>query len=197
MSKGEETRTKILEQAFHLIYQNGYQATSIDNIIKKIKETKGAFYYHFPNKQKMGLAVINEVIYPRLMTNLITPLQENLPPTEAIFKAFSQFLLDASSFQIQFGCPTNNLVQEMSPLNEQFNLALKKILDKWQDALAEVLEKGQQSGDIRTQVDPKAAAAFIIVSYEGLRSVGKVYQSKDFYRTYLGQLKLYLKSLQA
>ncbi|OJJ15577.1 TetR family transcriptional regulator [marine bacterium AO1-C] len=197
MSKGEETRAKILEKAFHLIYQNGYQATSIDNIIKQIQETKGAFYYHFPNKQKMGLAVINEIIYPRLMKNLIEPLQQALSPTEAIYHAFSQFLLKTSDFQIRFGCPTNNLIQEMSPLNESFNEALKKIIDKWQNTIVEVLKTGQKKGQIQTEIDVESVALFVVVGYEGLRSVGKIYQSKTLYQAYLRQLKAYLSSIKA
>jgi TetR/AcrR family transcriptional regulator, transcriptional repressor for nem operon len=67
MSQAQETRVMILRKAFELIYKRGYQATSIDNIVATTSVTKGAFFYHFPNKEKLGLALINEVMYPGLI----------------------------------------------------------------------------------------------------------------------------------
>ena len=65
MNKAQHTRQMILEKAFLMIYQNGYQSTSIDKIIETTDLTKGAFYYHFKNKETMGLAVIEEIIFPK------------------------------------------------------------------------------------------------------------------------------------
>ncbi len=47
MKKAEVTRLNILQKAFELIYVNGYQTTSIDQIIATTQVTKGAFFYHF------------------------------------------------------------------------------------------------------------------------------------------------------
>jgi len=60
MSKAQDTRMTILRKAFELIYRQGYQATSIDEIIATTAVTKGALFYHFKNKEEMGLAIINE-----------------------------------------------------------------------------------------------------------------------------------------
>ena len=62
MKKAEITRLNILQKAFDIIYANGYQTTSIDDIIATTKVTKGAFYYHFKSKDEMGLAIINEIL---------------------------------------------------------------------------------------------------------------------------------------
>jgi TetR/AcrR family transcriptional repressor of nem operon len=62
MKKAATTRLTILQKAFELIYVKGYQTTSIDDIIATTQVTKGAFYYHFKNKDEMGLAIINEIL---------------------------------------------------------------------------------------------------------------------------------------
>ena len=62
MSKAAATRHDILEKAFQIIYTKGYQTTSVDEIIAATKVTKGAFYYHFRNKDEMGVAIINEIV---------------------------------------------------------------------------------------------------------------------------------------
>ena len=53
MGNAAATKYVILEKAFELIYEKGYQATSIDDIIAKTKVTKGAFFYNFKNNTQI------------------------------------------------------------------------------------------------------------------------------------------------
>jgi len=66
MKKSELTRLHILQKSFELIYAKGYQNASIDDILATTQVTKGAFYYHFKNKDEMGIAIINELLEPIL-----------------------------------------------------------------------------------------------------------------------------------
>jgi len=71
MKKAAATRLMILTKAFELIYVRGYQTTSIDDILATTKVTKGAFYYHFRNKDEMGLAILQEILKPALTESFI------------------------------------------------------------------------------------------------------------------------------
>ena len=54
ISKDAETRKKeILDAALELFYEDGYDKTSINDIIKKVGVTKGAFDYHFKSKEEI------------------------------------------------------------------------------------------------------------------------------------------------
>lgn len=48
-----ETRKKLLEISVRLFKENGYQKTTIDDICKEAKLTKGAFYTHLKNKSEI------------------------------------------------------------------------------------------------------------------------------------------------
>lgn len=195
MNKKEATKQHILERAFDMIYQNGYQATSIDKIIKTTQVTKGAFYYHFKNKDEMGIAVITEIINPALKKGLLAPLKDTLNPIESIYNSIEQKLLKSTIYRIDNGCPTNNLVQEMSAVNLKFYKALRNVLDTWINAIQRVLEEGKQHGKIRIDLNSKTAAEFIVASYEGTKGLGKIY-GKEIYKSYLNQLKIYLATLK-
>ncbi|MDW3193764.1 MAG: TetR/AcrR family transcriptional regulator [Cytophagales bacterium] len=194
MKKSEITRQYLLEKAFDLIYANGYQATSIDKIIETTSVTKGAFFYHFKNKEEMGLAVIKEVIAPRFEQSLITPVVDSKQPVQKIYETIETFMLNISDEQVINGCPTNNLIQEMSPVNPKFMVALKGILEKWKHTMAQVLQKAADRKEIE-QHNFEEVATFIVCSYEGTRGIGKIHQSKDFYQLFLRQLKTYLSHL--
>lgn len=195
MDKAERTREAILHKAFDLIYQHGYQATSIDKIINTTQLTKGAFYYHFKNKDEMGIAVIKEVIVPRLEGHLMHPLQGAADPVSRIYEIFERKLLNDPELNIDFGCPTNNLVQEMSPLSLKFHKTLRTVLDKWIRIIKEALEYGKTQNTVKPSVDCEGAAEYIVSGYEGLKSVGKIYGRK-IYISYLEQFKLYLETLR-
>lgn len=196
MGKAAITRKTILNKAFDLIYQKGYQATSVDNILDQTHVTKGAFYYHFENKEDMGVRMVEEVIYPKLYDALIMPLEDSEDPINDIFKVIMNFFKLADYQTIMYGCPTSNMIQEMAPLSDRFHEALKNITDTWQGTIEAALKRGQENGSVNRTVDPESVAQFIVVSYEGLRSLGKVYQSKLYYKNYLKQLRAYLATLQ-
>jgi AcrR family transcriptional regulator len=196
MNKASTTRMHILEKSFGLIYQNGYQATSIDKIIKTTKVSKGAFYYHFKDKEKMGLAMIKEVIAPRLDRLLISPIKNANDPLDRIYQTIKKNLIEDTDFDIQYGCPINNLIQEMSPIKKSYKTTLKSIIDNWKKAIVIELENGKKNGKVNKNIDSKSVADFIIVSYEGLRGTGKVYQNFELYKSYIKQLQFYLNTLK-
>jgi len=196
MNKASNTRMHILEKSFGLIYQNGYQATSIDKIIETTKVTKGAFYYHFEDKEKMGLAMIKEVVAPRLDRLLISPIKNADDPLEKIYQTIKKNLVEDTDFDIQYGCPINNLIQELSPIKESFKSTLQLVIENWKKTIVSELENGKKRGKVNENIDSNAVAEFIIVSYEGLRGTGKVYQNFKLYESYIDQLKFYLNALK-
>jgi TetR/AcrR family transcriptional repressor of nem operon len=53
-------RSKLLEAAFSIIRQKGYCATSVDDLCASAGVTKGAFFHHFPSKDSLAVAALDE-----------------------------------------------------------------------------------------------------------------------------------------
>jgi TetR/AcrR family transcriptional regulator, transcriptional repressor for nem operon len=53
-----EARGRILEAATRLIRQQGFSATSVDDLCAAAGVTKGAFFHHFASKEALGVAVV-------------------------------------------------------------------------------------------------------------------------------------------
>lgn len=51
-----DARTKLLDAALSLIRTKGFAATSLDDLCRTARVTKGAFFYHFPSKEDLGVA---------------------------------------------------------------------------------------------------------------------------------------------
>ncbi|MGJ1318745.1 TetR/AcrR family transcriptional regulator [Sphingobacterium spiritivorum] len=196
MKKSEATRLTILQKAYELIYLNGYQTTSIDDILATTKVTKGAFYYHFKNKDEMGIAIIKEILKPKFLTQITRTFSLETNTIEALYIMVTMLLSDNDFMKFEQGCPLSNFIQEMTPKSTVFTEALGELTEEWQKIIITNLETGKKAGFINSKVQPKSVALFIISSYWGIRNFGRMESGNDAYRSYLKELKNYLNSLQ-
>jgi TetR/AcrR family transcriptional repressor of nem operon len=196
MKKAEATRLNILEKAFELIYVKGYRTTSIDDIIATTKVTKGAFYYHFKNKDEMGVSIINELLKPSLTSSFIAPLLNDSDPLDAIYNLMHNLLIENEFLKVEYGCPASNLTHEMTPWNADFHHALNDLTRQWIKTMADSLENGKKKGSVRANVDPLQATMFVMSGYWGIRNFGKLENSKKVYLPFLRELRNYLDSLR-
>ncbi|MEZ6141011.1 MAG: TetR/AcrR family transcriptional regulator [Zavarzinella sp.] len=56
--RGDDTRVRILNAALGVFRQQGYSATTVDDLCRASGVTKGAFFHHFESKEAVALAAI-------------------------------------------------------------------------------------------------------------------------------------------
>ncbi|HEY0634343.1 MAG TPA: TetR/AcrR family transcriptional regulator [Gammaproteobacteria bacterium] len=190
------TRAQILKAAFAEIHRHGFQAASINNILADTGLTKGALYHHFPTKQALGLAVVDEVIKERFKVLFCEPLASSARPVEVLLEVVASLEHKLSPQFIELGCPLNNLIQEMSPLDEMFKQHLTDVLDMWKSSIENALREGLRQGDIRPEVDCTAATLFIIAALAGCRGVAKNLRSSEVFHACMQQLHGYIAGLR-
>ena len=59
-TKGEITKARVLQTASRLINEKGFCNTSINDIIQATGVKKGNLYFHFPSKEELSLAILEE-----------------------------------------------------------------------------------------------------------------------------------------
>lgn len=59
---GTATRTRLLDAAEALVEQNGFAATSVEQILEAAGSSKGAFFHHFPSKQVLARALVSRYV---------------------------------------------------------------------------------------------------------------------------------------
>ena len=196
MKKSQETRLNILQKAFELIYQKGYQTTSVDEIIATTQVTKGAFYYHFKTKDEMGLAILNELMIPNFKNNFIQPFQTEGNPLDTIYNLLHYLLMESEDLKVEYGCPASNFTQEMAPWNIDFTKALNNLSLYWEKTMIDAIEKAKKEQVLKSDVNAKEVAVLVISGYWGVRNLGKLENSKSVYLIYLKGLKNYFEILK-
>lgn len=190
------TRENLLQAAFWEIYRNGFRAADVDAILGQARVTKGALYHHFDSKAALGHAVIDEVIQPWILERWLRPLERAEDPIGAIVGILHGFTPEKLREACEFGCPLNNLAQEMSPVDEAFRVKVHRIYSLWRDGLAQALRRGQENGYVRSDVDPSKASTFIVGALEGGVGMAKNSQDPDLLRACGECLIGYMESLR-
>lgn len=193
----EQARERILDAAFTEIRRQGYQAASVAAILAATGLTKGALYHYFPSKKALGLAVVDERVSRALHCSVLDRLElvEGDPaPLDKLFALLDSVRLWTDD-GIRLGCPLNNLMQEMSGVDEDFRRHLTDILLLWQEKLARLLRQAQLQGQVALTVDCTAAALFIVSAWEGSISIAKNLQSCQAFTAAMAQLHAYVHSL--
>ena len=186
-----ETRQKILETAFLEIYCHGYKGTSTNAIINKLEMTRGAFFHHFPTKNDLGYAIIEEVLADKIMERWIWPIEASANPIIAILDNFAARIDEHREEHILCGCPLNNLVQEMSD-KPDFHNRIQAVMEMWVKKTQALLTKAKRSGFLRKEINTRQLAEFIVACEEAAFSMGKAFNSRAAMRSNLKSLKHYI-----
>ena len=60
MKKGDQRRVEILRVSEELFYKNGYEKTTVNEIIEVLNLSKGGFYHHFSSKEELLQAICDK-----------------------------------------------------------------------------------------------------------------------------------------
>ncbi|EHJ53004.1 TetR family transcriptional regulator [Streptococcus macacae NCTC 11558] len=129
-------RSHILDSAQELIYQNGFEATSISDITAAAKVGKGQLYHYFSSKKQIGLEVTDQLLADWQKELLENILKDSSQPQRNIGKMLDWICHAHEDQSIYYGCPVGNLIVELSTKDKDFQERLKSFIQDWQMALA-------------------------------------------------------------
>ena len=113
MKNSNDTRQKLIDITYDEIYEKGYQAASLSEILSKAQVHKGSMYYFFENKKEMAMSALKEKLSERFTKRYATILAYESNILDELFKVLN----DISLRDFKKGCPLANIVQEMSNLD--------------------------------------------------------------------------------
>ena len=192
-TKGAATRDQILNAAARLIHVQGYQSTSLDDVLRESGVGKGNFYYYFKSKEDLGYAIIDRITQGFVERSLGPAFADaSADPVEQIH-GFLDRVLDAQrQRKCVGGCVMGNLAAELSDVHEGFRQRLAGIFDVWRTRLAETVTRGQARGRLRVDMDASRVAQFLVAGLEGSMLLSKVTKDITVMERCVEELKRHL-----
>ncbi len=173
----EGTRALLVETAFREIHAHGYGGASLDRILTNAGVTKGALYHHFKSKADLLHAVMDDAVRPMVVDRWLASLSESDDPIRTLAESTRAMMAEATPEELLYGCPLNNLTQELAAVDENFRKHLDRIADEWRAGIRAAFERGQEAGNVRKDVNTTAVASLVFATYQGL--IGSVKTSHD------------------
>jgi Transcriptional regulator len=192
----EKSRKEILDVAFMEVFSRGFQGVSVDDIVKKTSMTKGAFYHHFPTKLDLGYALVDDVIKPMIIERWIRPLDEYEDPLQGILERLKILIGKAPPQELKLGCPLNNLVQEMAPVDKGFYDRLQIALNLWIEEMEKQLKRAKKSGFLKSDVNTRQVAHFVVMAHEGFYGMLKGLDDPRAFDALYDSLKRYFSTIR-
>ncbi len=179
-----------------LFYKKGYYNTSVDDILKELSLSKGAFYYHFDSKEDFLIQIIENLLTRKVYSMLIEPIEGHANTLDLITECFDDALETAVHNEMDYGFVLSNFINEFNGRNPEIMKHLNNILQIWEVNLVSALQKGKFNGNIDRHVDAEGVAVYLISSYIGIRTLMvETAPSARKYR-YMSQLRQYLRSME-
>jgi len=169
--RGTETRRRILEVAAEAFADRGYAGTSLSDVLQASGVTKGGFYFHFPSKEALALATLRHK--QEQWTGVVMAAVLRHPGALDQLDAMVEALCDLHE-QDRACRAISRLCAELGDERPELRPRLGTQLTAWMDMVAAVIRRGQDEGDIRSDVEPEVAAEIAVESFIGLETVSEV-----------------------
>jgi AcrR family transcriptional regulator len=189
------TMHRMQVRGLELFYKQGYYNTSVDDILKSLELSKGAFYHHFDSKEDFFISIIENLMVQKVYGMLIEPLEHQQEPVQAIIACFEEALLTAENNEMDHGFVLGNFMTEFNGRNPEIMKYLNDLYKVWEVNLVSALQKAKSYGAIDRHVDIEAVVTYLIASFMGIRTIMVGGNARAMRYHFIQQLKGYFRTL--
>ena len=158
MKKGERRKQELLQIAYRMFLQKGYEETSVDEIISQAGIAKGTYYYYFETKEQMLEEVIGMMIGQEMQA-AEQILQTDLPVPQKIVGIITSLRPATAESPIEEAL--------MKPENIIMHGKIqKKLIESVTPLLSEVVEEGIAEGIFACDHIPERVRMLLVISSE-------------------------------
>lgn len=156
-----------LDKAMQVFWHKGYEATSMEDLLKAMDLNRGSLYDTFGDKRQLFLKVMD-----RYCTTFVGPKLSLLnQPGQALptLHRFINGMIEGGLADPQRrGCFISNTVMELSPHEKEIAGTLRQALKMAEDAFFKVLARAKEQGELKDEKDPRALARFLTTMMQGI-----------------------------
>ncbi|WP_296744288.1 TetR/AcrR family transcriptional regulator [Mesorhizobium sp.] len=175
----QSLRENLLEAGFQTIWNSGYAAAGVRDIVAAAGARPGSFTNHFASKEEFVGEVLER--YFAYVSGLVESAlaQDGTPPVGRLRRYLDVVTLKLEAHDWARGCMIGNLSLETAVYSEPLRLRLADIFERWRQPFAACIAEGQSAGDITKALDAEDLADFLLSSWQGAMLRMKVERSPE------------------
>jgi len=173
MKNSVALKEKIVLESLKLFSLKGFLSTSIHDIMREAKTSKGGLYNHFKSKDEIFSAVLSEARKVWRDRNLagLDQIEKPVGKVRKLLENYrDRYLKDTETFP--GGCIFVTLSVELDDQNPVFSRELNEGFVRLKGMIRRLLDQGKESGELRAEVNTEALTEMI---FSGMLGASVIY----------------------
>ncbi|MEU6812089.1 ScbR family autoregulator-binding transcription factor [Streptomyces sp. NPDC046831] len=161
------TRRAILEAAGAVFDEHGYTSTTIAMVLERADVTKGALYFHFPSKESLAQAVLDEQVPFGAVPPQPCKLQEIIDMTFVVAQRLLRDALLRGSVRLTVDQCAPPGVDHTGPFRQ------------WGERLMGLMGQARDQGELLPTVEPRDTVELLVGSFAGIQLMSRALTGRD------------------
>jgi TetR/AcrR family transcriptional repressor of nem operon len=190
LSKGEQTRQRIIALAAPIFNQRGYEGCSIQQIMAATGLEKGGIYRHFESKEELAAEAF-DYAWNWATSKRRIHMDSIEDPIDRIKQHIANFVNRSG---LPGGCPLLNTAVDSDNGNPVLRDRVRKALRNWKTMLGEQVQEAMETGAAREDIDACSVANHIIGSLEGAMLISRIERNDVALQQAMGYLDDFIET---
>ena len=167
------TRHRLIAAASRQFARRSYSMVSLDDILAEAELTKGAMYFHFPSKQALALAIIDDLneMSRAAVSELLTRRMSGLETL--IDLVYLQAVQNTQNEVARAGARLLETVDNTTDLSTT-------VWQSWIEFVTTLIQKAVTDGDVVDHTDPQDIAKMLVALWVGTRRISDLDQPEHY-----------------
>jgi TetR/AcrR family transcriptional repressor of nem operon len=183
--------TKVLESAMKSFWSKGYEATSMNDLVKATGINRGSLYTAYPSKRALFMSALRHYDHIYRAEHL-ERLGVEHGPVEAIITAFEDAAAKPSDAATPGGCLLVNTALEMSPHDPEIRDFVDNSLRQVEAFFRSRIEAARREGTIATSLNARTTAQALLGLFLGLRVLTRARTSSSTIKAITSKARMML-----
>jgi TetR/AcrR family transcriptional regulator, transcriptional repressor for nem operon len=162
----------VLDAAMHCFWAQGYEATSVRDLVNKTGITSASLYNAFGDKRALYRKALDHYVEDSIADRLRRCAE--LAPREAISSFFAEILRRSLADREQKGCLLVNAALDVAPHDPEFRRAVADVLIRIERFFLKCVEAGQANRTISRALPAEQLARHLLGVLMGIRVLARV-----------------------
>lgn len=160
------------DDALVLFRRQGYEATSVSDLVTHLGVAKASLYATFGTKHDFYVTALKRYA-ERTDARVVAELSGPGSGVAAVRRLFDGYRAEILGDETRMGCFVVNAAIELLPHDPDVARLVERSWDTLEVALTMALERARSQGELPDGSDPAMLARFLLTVLQGLRVLGK------------------------
>lgn len=169
-------RKEVLDRAMVVFWKQGYEATSIEDLLGSMDINRGSLYDTFGDKHTLFVEAV-ERYAQTVVQKYYSALDLPGSPLGNLRKLIASWV-DMASGEERRGCLVTNTAVELAPHDPVVAGTVKAVLSRVERTFHRTLKRAVDAGELREDTNTRALARFLTNSVQGVGVMSKASVSR-------------------